>query len=633
MGFIAYRGIFVMLTTLQDTQKALQESLRFCLYPGAMVERFGPHGLDITRRLLDSGSFLHLFSAVDIVCSFFSIMVPLPPRLPTLPVSQESRHFHTLYLKHAQYIKSLFESAFFKMAAADAGRLIGYEQLRQAENEFLLYRTFSFVIAELALECPFIKLDPPFDLRILNAIEWDSIVVPERRPFEPNEEQALLASLELGNPSGDKEEEKSDTRKEAVKSGSTSVSSNGGAADPRTEVLFGTVFQWYHERRNNGARKGMAEQDVQGANSSAQDILVNIARLPHSLDYKLIDSYLEYHDKFDLDEELRHKISLLRQISRISIEKSPFITEYSMQWMSGIPNPAFLIQGWKRFMLKMLEGAPVFLGKPDPLFDQDTVAIRFYFLEELRTLCEKVLDTEARPRFSHLNVHELTSLLVAHDIVKYLGAISKMEMSLEFIKYGEGTGSKTRSTGALHTRTLREKVALDEGFMVRNRSVERVLLTEPNEMGLRASKFDEDFFKEFFEGLDSRLTASSRSARIYDFYFGPGGTFMKENGTPIVAAENESPTISQQEFHPSSGLAGLLEKRLFRMLPNHSRGFACETNSRYVLAVGSETGVFKSAVIEHSLSPFLDSVRRFVLNLVTDEAIRFRLGYIERMKR
>jgi hypothetical protein len=622
-----------MLTTLQETHKVLQESLRFCLYPRAIVKLFGAYGLDLTRRLLDSGTFLHLFSAVDIVCSFFSIMIPLPPRLPTLPVSQEWRHFRTLYLEYPRYIESLFEGAFFRMVAADAHRLIGYEQLRQAENELLLYKTFSFVIAELALECPFIELDPPFDPRILSAIRWDFMVVPERRPFEPREEQILLASLGFENPSVAKAEKENDVRKEAGKSESTSVSSNGGAADPRTEVLFGTVFQWYHERRNNGVLKGMAEQDIQGANSAAQDILVDIARLPYVLDYKLIDSYLDYHDKFELDEELRHKISFLKQISRISIEKSPFITEYSMQWTSGIPNPAFLTQGWKIFMLKMIEGAPVFLGKPDPLYDQDTVAIRFYFIEDLRTLCEKILDTEARPRFSHLNVHELTALLVAHDIVKYLGAISKMEMSLEFIKYGEGTGNRTRSTGALHTRTIREKVALDEGFMVRNRSVEKVLLIEPGKMGLQASKFDEDFFKKFFEELDSRLTGSSNNARIYDFYFGPGGTFMKETGTPIVAAENESPTISQQEFSPSSGLAGLLEKRLFRMLPNHSRGFACETNSRYVLAVGSEAGVLKSAVIEHSLVPFLDSVRRFVLNLVTDEAIRFRLGYIERMKR
>jgi len=167
-----------------------------------------------------------------------------------------------------------------------------------------------------------------------------------------------------------------------------------------------------------------------------------------------------------------------------------------------------------------------------------------------------------------------------------------MEMSLEFIKYGEGAGRRTRSTGVLRTRALREKVALDEGFMVRNRSVERVLLTELNEAGLRAGKFDEGFFTDFFEGLESRPTGLSCSGRIYDFYFGRGGTFMKENGMLIPAPRDKEHTISPQEFTPSQGLAGLLQKTLFRMLPNHSRGFACETNLSYVLAVGSESGIF-----------------------------------------
>jgi hypothetical protein len=157
----------------------------------------------------------------------------------------------------------------------------------------------------------------------------------------------------------------------------------------------------------------------------------------------------------------------------------------------------------------------------------------------------------------------------------------------------------------------------------------------------------------FFEKIDSYVASAGRiGGRPYDFYFGRSGMFFAKASSTKDADHPDRPAASQadsqaarhtaserdtalvdEDLYPNPELADLNAKGQYRSLPNHQRAFVCETGKIHVLAGGSETEVFKPVAVDDLLDSFLPAVRSFVLNLVTEEAIQFRLAHIERMKR
>lgn len=345
----------------------------------------------------------------------------------------------------------------------------------------------------------------------------------------------------------------------------------------------------------------------------------------------MIDLYLEFFNKFEPSDKLRRNLFFLNKISRISIETSPFIKEYSQQWTSGAPNPAHLIQGWQRFVLKWMEGAPVFLGRPTPMYEEDRMAIRFFIIEELRAACEKIAAENGAPRFSHLNIHKLIALLVGHDIVKYLGLISKLNLTLEFICFHLGEVNPAKTSNEMNTRILSEKVNTNTGFMVKDRILQNLLLTEVAAHRAEPLVSSPDFYSHFFEKTESQM-ASDRYARSYDFFFARGGLFLQENVYEQKHPQAEPHAFDVEEYSPPPGLAGLFAARPYKILPNHRSAFICETNSRYVFASGSETGRFKPLAVSNGLNSFLEIMRDHILTVITDDAIKFRRNHFERLR-
>lgn len=609
--------------------QALQESLKYCLHPRDKVERYGAFSVDLVKQLSASGLFLQLFAAVDIVCAFFSSMLEPVPLLSTLPVNRANERFVGLYQRHLDFISSLFDSPLFRLLRDDARRLVSNERALREEREAELYQAFVFILTELAGECPLVTVNPPFPQNIINQVDWCRFTIPERQPIGAELEKEILDLLGMGMPGPQVE---ADTPGDSCAASADTADWNGAQVDSRIDVLCGTVFQRYREETNWLQRSNSGESK---ANEPDQSKKVRyrrrLARLPQVVDYKLIDLYLEFFSKFEPSEKLRRNLSFLNKISRISIETSPFIKEYSRQWTSGAPNPAHLIQGWQRFVLKWMEGEPVFLGRPTPMYEDDRMAIRFFILEELRAACEKIADGNGPPRFSHLNTHKLMALLVGHDIVKYLGLISKLNLTLEFICFHLGEVNPAKTSNEMNTRILRERVNTNTGFMVKDRILQNLLLTEVAAHRVEPLIPSPDFYSHFFEKTESQM-ASDRYARSYDFFFARGGLFLQENAYEQKHPQAEPHTFDVEEYSPPPGLSGLFATRPYKILPNHRRAFICETNSRYVFASGSDTGRFKPLAVSNGLNSFLEIMRDHILTVITDDAIQFRRSYFERLR-
>jgi len=615
----------------QKIQYALQESLRYCLYHRDRIERYGPLGLDLMRRLWSTGLYIQLFAAVDLVCCFFAALLEPAPLFPTLQTNRGNENFASLYATYPAYLQSLFESALFRMLREDARRLITFERAGREDREKTIYRAFSFVLSELAMNCPFVALDPPFAPVVPGRLDWNNLRVPEREPMMKEMEEEILAIIGFGG----KEKEKS-----AEALGTSGISparsaANGRPAEQsRIDVLCSTVFHKYLDETEK-FQKAASGKTAPQENSHEERVKYRrqIERIPQAVDYKVADLYLELFNSFEPSEELRRKISYLKRISRVSVDVSPFNQEYSRQWTSGMINPAYLMQGWQRFIQKLVEGEPVFLGCPTPLYEEDRISIRFYMLEELQASCEKVPEEKGgRPRLSHLNAHKLMALLAGHDIVKYLGIIEKMDISLEFVCFLAGRNDPVRNSGQMKTALLRQKVETNSGFMVKNRVLQNLLLTEASSHEIGVINPENGFYSSFFEQLDSKMTSGSgRHSRCYDFYFARGGLFLDASGCFPLPGQGDRGGSDMEEYAPSQGLARLLATRPYRVLPNHQHGFICETNSRYVLATGSEVGNFKSLAVDYGLRSFISSLRESILTAIANDAIRFRHGYFRRM--
>ena len=582
------------------------------------------------RSLVKADWHLPLFAAQDIVCSFFLAPIRSSPMLSLLPVYDDS--FRNLYSKYPEFLGRILQSPSFKRIGDDLRRFTGFEQIDQLEREWLLYYTCRFVLSEMAMACPFVSSQPIYRSDLLARINWKSFKIPEREGFQAEYEKQLLMKLKLQN----------------VDTDEVRILPTEKKAKTQIESLIETIFRGYRDKTEGYQEKikEVAKNKKGNASEKEKDeklqhqkrmYLQDLSRFAHLFDYKLIDLYLNYYDRFEASDQLRHKIALLDLLSRIAVERSPFNSEYSTQWRSGLPNPAHLVQGWLRFFLKTLEGAPVFLGYPDPIYDQDKIAVRFYIIEEMKSLSEKIKKEEGYPpRFSHVNIHKLISLLVSHDLVRYLGNISKMDITLKFLSYYVGVTKPVRPTDEMSIKALRGKHKMEEGFMIRRKELQKTLFFEPSILEAGPASFDPRFFNTFFQDLESSTAGSASAyARIYDIFFARGGAFLYENDESISLKTheiNKDMSVQQEEFNPSTGLADVLRRSSYRILPTHPRSFIFETNHRYLFVAG-DTSAFKTRVINNKLDDFLSHTREYFLDVITEEAIRFRLGYIERMKR
>jgi hypothetical protein len=183
----------------------------------------------------------------------------------------------------------------------------------------------------------------------------------------------------------------------------------------------------------------------------------------------------------------------------------------------------------------------------------------------------------------------------------------------------------------MSTRALRKKVNTNTGFMVKNRIIQSLLLTEAAAHKMETLVSHPDFYSHFFKNTEN-VMAFNRHTRCYDIFFARGGLFLHENLCGQEYPKAESPTTDIEEYSPPADLAGLFATRPYRILPNHRRAFICETNNRYAFASGSETGLFKRLTVVSGLNSFLEIIRDHVLTVITDDAIQFRLSYLERLR-
>jgi hypothetical protein len=65
------------------------------------------------------------------------------------------------------------------------------------------------------------------------------------------------------------------------------------------------------------------------------------------------------------------------------------------------------------------------------------MAVRFYFIEDIKSLNEKIVREswvkgKAYERYSHTNIHKLVSFLLFHDMTRYLGMITHLDIKVQF---------------------------------------------------------------------------------------------------------------------------------------------------------------------------------------------------------
>jgi len=340
--------------------------------------------------------------------------------------------------------------------------------------------------------------------------------------------------------------------------------------------------------------------------------------LPQCFDYKLIDLYLKNYDQFESSEKLRKKIAFLDTISRLTKEHSPFNSEYSSQTKSGIINPAYILMGMKRLFMKILEQEPVFLGNPDPIFDMDEIVLHFFIIEDLVSLCEKInTQKNGGLNFSHINIHKLIALLIGHDITRYLSRIPNMDIQLFFFSYHHQKPDPVLSTKSISVSMLGETNQVTEPFMVREKKLQKTIFFE-NENPEHII-FNENFYRNYLNKIMKKVSRSSRTKKIYNVFFVRKGTFL--NNDKMNPLNMKHPDV----FFPSSGLAQLLNKKLHNIL-NDKRSFILESNNHHFLLASKDQDLFRPIIFNNELHMFMNKAREYFLNLITEDAIKFRFG-------
>ena len=477
------------------SRQTILDSLRYCLYNLSTPGRFGAYGLDFMGFLIENDCHLPLFAVMDMIRAFLKPLknFNLSPVRPWI----HEPCFQNRYDHYAEFILWISESSLLKRIGYDFQELVRATGNENMEAEF--YKASRFILFEFAIKCPFSQWKQIYSLFTIKTITSNEVTlnsVNSAKALTEEEEGKLLSALGIA------EQSEQDSPLLNLPLG------QGGIMN----TIFAPTMEVF--------KAGKLNREEQN--------LTQLAQLPQLIDYKLIDLYLHYYDRFDPSEQLRHKIARLDLISRTAIKRSPNYDCYSDLSTEGAPNATYLSMGFKKFFVKMIEGGRVFIGNDPPIRDQDRIAVRFYLIEDLKSLNEKVdreicVKNKAFRRYSHVNIHKLVSFLICHDLTRYMGMITHTDIKVQFVTYKVNDKPGPVSTKPLSIRSLRRNHTLDSGFIIRNRELHQELLIESGATSPGFCKPDGDFMKHFFQQSDSALKASRGCLQHYDIFFGCGG--------------------------------------------------------------------------------------------------------------
>ncbi len=666
---------------------ALQESLRFALTPSAHFQRYGNYGLDLMKQMIDIGYHLPLFAAVDIVSSFFTASNAYYSFQPTLSINDPGNKIFKETYNH-DYQNFLHKTREFQ-AFKKIGILRNLDKIWAGktivDEDKFIYQTIKFILMEMATSCPFVKIIPIYSQEALSHITWESLSLPERTPFSsPEKERELLSLLRLNG-----RFETSDFRnyvlvknlikKEIIKKDqkvSNFVYFNDDIAEEHQlkndleeiglsemsiestlflyrqtispiyqehekeesiRILTETCFHVYSDKTddhlkttNASSKTSNNKSEEEGGKQWHQEkkYLQALSLTQHLFDHKLVDLYRFHHDKYEPSDKLRHKIAELAHLTRSAIDRSLFYTEYSKLGKQGFPIPTYLSQGWKYFLFRVLSGEHVFFDNDPPIREQDNIAIRFFLVEEIISLSEKLMEESSWNFPHHLTTHKLISLLLCHDIVKYLGGVSDFDVSMQFYTYNEAIALKEENYPIRYIKKSMKKVlssnSIKGPFLTRIKDIQKELFMEASAINVGRCRFDKEFFQRYEKDLSSSISSSAKYNVIFNIFFGRGGSYLEGNKNfSFKEIKDDSFYLETGELSLTKELidSGSLQNLLYQ-----PTSFVCETNDRYLISSCNQydRSLFTLKVTEQALPHFLNLAREYFLNLIVDEAIKLK---------
>lgn len=648
--------------------EVMRQSLSLALAPSDVVHAYGAYGLALMQRMHDFGYHLPLFAAVDLVCTFFTASqreFSFLPRLTLVDDTSEAfaRYYHNDY---QSFLSTVRDNHTFKR--------IGYvwntnNDKRTSERDQILYQIAEPTLVELGTLCPFVKVVPIIAPEILTGVKWAQLKPPKREPFAAKVEFQLLAAMRL-NGFLDKNDLASEglvkqliTAKvlqwhsnapqyvsfaqriidESTLKEKISLLKLSEKEHQLTTLVFrqSLIPNFAPARVNDGisllgyanfavAADTLEGQDRAESGLSTSGMLNELLRREHLFDHKLAELYCKYCNAYEPSGLLRQKIAELMDISQAAQERSNFFTEYSEQGRGGVPNTVYLVQGVKRFFYRASRGEFVYLDNEPPVHEQLDITLRFFLIEDMTALCENLSDKSTGCFPHHFTVHKLLSMLVIHDVVKYLGTLSNFDVHIQVYRFRESLGDfeKLDITSILKSmKMLLEQGSISKPFLISDQLFLKNLLFEGGATEVGHSDFTHEFYQRYDKWLDA--SSGSKSETTINLMFGRYGTFFEPTHRDFEPGETDNLAVND---HDVMRLVSDLQKpaqasELTRLL-NEETSFVCETSqSRYLIASASRfaPALFDQEISTQKLPEFLDDAREFFLNTLVNESLK-RIG-------
>lgn len=648
--------------------QVMRQSLNLALAPADVVHAYGEYGLALMQKLREFDYHLPLFAAVDLVCAFFTASYrefSFAPRLELVDGASKSfaRYYHNDY---QQFLNSVRDNHAFKR--------IGHawntnSDKRTSERDQILYLIAEPTLMELGTLCPFIKVVPIVASEILAEVQWAQLNPHKREPFASDVEFQLLAALRLNGFL-----EKNDLANEALvkrliktevlqqhPNEPQYVSFTRGITDESalrrkisllelsekerqltTLVFRQSLIPNFDPACVNGgisllgsASFAIVADTLEGHNRAefdlpADDILDELLHQEHLFDHKLAELYCEYCNAYEPSGLLRQKIAELMEISQAARERSNFFIEYSEQGRDGFPNPVYLAQGAKHFFYRASRGECVYLGNEPPVREQLDITLRLFLIEDMTALCENLSDKSSGCFPHHLTVHKLLSMLVVHDVVKYLGTISNFDVHMQIYRFRESLEGfeKLDITSILKSmKMLLEQSSISKPFLISDRQFLKNLLFEGGATEVGHSDFTDEFYQRYDKWLDA--SSGPKTETTFNLMFGRCGTFFEPIIKELELGGTDNPkVIGCDVMRLVSELQKPVQDSELTQLLNEDTSFVCETSqNRYLIASASryDPALFDQEISAQKLPEFLDNAREFFLNTLVDESLK-RIG-------
>ncbi len=602
----------------EDITNQLVAELASAFYPAAELQHYVPLACTYVRDAARKFIFIPFFAAADIICCFLkqnsgsaSFNVPeIPENLEEIRneyhlfTGIDQQHYETNTVTELSNVRDQYQT-FLKNFVTQNGldlilRDFRYERSSNAptllKQERQIYMGFQNLLFDVARSCPLVSRTPLYNTGLLQSVDENAVSDMFARSSSTLARVFRLESSAL---------------RPAV------PARNVAEKEKTIDISLITTRAQSHKR--------LAEAAFSAGNAGGVGPTGHIETQLPSLSYDPKTTALHLrHLKYEPTDRLKRKLAKLRQLDKQAVQRSPFNCEYSRQERSGTINPSFLTLGLLRLLIKMQEGHAVYLGRPDPMYQDDNITVDFYLAEDAAVLTEKITpDSSGHGCATHANIHKTLAMLLARDLALYLGSVGKMNLFINFSLYRCGPESTITRSPTLRASNLKLHPLTDTGLLT-EREIQRVLLFESAEGEAAYRTFGPNFHKEYFGALKKAYEIAPAPGRHYAFFFQRGGGFLKDN-------DPKQTSMQMKNFFPNENLKRLYSSFEHRFLPNAPSRFVVETNHRFVLVSGA-TNSFPCVFIEKSFEQFLKQLREFFLDRVTDEAIQFREIYLQRMR-